>query len=75
MEKIKVIDALPGTYDVLRVCWENKKGLYNCGICEKCTRTILEYKMAKLDDKLYIIPQENYKIDNIMIKQANYSFY
>lgn len=75
MEKIKVIDALPGTYDVLRVCWENKKGLYNCGICEKCTRTILEYKMAKLDDKLYIIPQENYKIDNIMIKQANYSYY
>lgn len=23
----------------LRVCWENRNGLYNCGVCEKCLRT------------------------------------
>jgi hypothetical protein len=25
----------------LRVCWENRDGAYNCGRCEKCTRTMI----------------------------------
>lgn len=25
----------------LRVCWKNRKGLLNCGVCEKCMRTMI----------------------------------
>jgi hypothetical protein len=32
--------------DNLRVCWESQKGMYNCGVCEKCMRTKLNLEIA-----------------------------
>ena len=32
--------------DNIRVCWENRLGRYNCGICEKCVRTMLNLEAA-----------------------------
>jgi hypothetical protein len=37
--KCKRIGADPVAMRHLRVCWENPKGAYNCGRCEKCIRT------------------------------------
>jgi len=34
--------------DNLRVCWESRSGKYNCGICEKCIRTVLNLEAASL---------------------------
>ncbi len=32
--------------DNLRVCWEDRRGLYNCNTCEKCIRTKLNLQIA-----------------------------
>ncbi len=37
--------------DHLRVCWRNRFGKYNCGICEKCNRTMVNLKIAGVLDK------------------------
>ena len=37
--------------DYLRVCWRNRFGKYNCGICEKCNRTMVNLKIAGVLDK------------------------
>lgn len=47
LDKMKAIQShapefLPG----LRVCYENREGAYNCGVCEKCLRTQLEILCA-----------------------------
>jgi hypothetical protein len=40
-DKIPVIASSPLALRVLRVCWENRGGAYNCGRCEKCLRTMV----------------------------------
>ena len=35
----------------LRVCWENRDGRYNCGVCEKCVRTQLALLAADALDR------------------------
>jgi len=40
MEKLRVLVQHPDALSRLRVCWENL-GNYNCGLCEKCIRTML----------------------------------
>ncbi len=36
LDKIRVLATLPLAVRVLRVCWENWDGAYNCGRCNKC---------------------------------------
>lgn len=40
VKKLNVISKNPLTYDRLRVCWENIQGVNNCGVCDKCVRTM-----------------------------------
>jgi hypothetical protein len=44
------IDALQGednlASELLRVCWRNPDGTYNCGRCEKCVRTMVQLLAA-----------------------------
>ena len=35
----------------LRVCWKNPDGRYNCGVCEKCIRTMVSLKIAGVLDR------------------------
>ena len=39
-EKVSTIATDDRALSTLRVCWENRKGEYNCGSCEKCLRTM-----------------------------------
>jgi hypothetical protein len=39
--KIPVIARSPVARRVLRVCWQNPGGVYNCARCEKCLRTMV----------------------------------
>lgn len=40
-EKLEQIADHPLVKDHLRVCWENRNSSLNCGLCEKCVRTML----------------------------------
>jgi hypothetical protein len=40
INKLRVLAQYPEVLARLRVCWENQ-GNYNCGLCEKCVRTML----------------------------------
>ena len=41
-EKIAAIAKNNVALRYLRVCWENPDQVYNCGVCEKCVRTMVE---------------------------------
>ena len=41
LEKIRAIAGEPIVQQHLRVCWQNLDGRLNCGVCEKCVRTML----------------------------------
>ena len=40
LEKVRAIAGDDAAGGLLRVCWENRSGAYNCGSCEKCIRTM-----------------------------------
>ncbi len=40
IQKTIQIASHPVVQKSLRVCWENRNGAYNCGLCEKCLRTM-----------------------------------
>jgi hypothetical protein len=42
-EKVRVIAGVPGIGDRLRVCWQGPQTGQNCGRCEKCIRTKLNF--------------------------------
>jgi hypothetical protein len=41
IEKVRKIAQYEIALKKLRVCWENKENAYNCGVCEKCIRTMI----------------------------------
>jgi len=47
--KIREIADWPEAMQNLRVCWEGEKKDRNCGRCEKCIRTILNFKALGLE--------------------------
>lgn len=40
-QKIKSIADSPAALSALRVCWMSSGGVYNCGVCSKCVRTMI----------------------------------
>ena len=48
-EKVKLIANSAMALQHLRVCWKKTEGTYNCGVCEKCLRTMTTlYGLGKL---------------------------
>jgi hypothetical protein len=45
-EKIARLSAVPAALQSLKVCWEGVKQGRNCGVCEKCIRTQLNFLAA-----------------------------
>jgi hypothetical protein len=41
----------------LRVCWQSRSD-YNCGVCEKCTRTMIALDLAGVLDEFETFPDE-----------------
>lgn len=41
VEKAGVVARSEVAMRRLRVCWENRDSAYNCGVCEKCLRTMI----------------------------------
>lgn len=47
LDKLEVIKGeMPGLLNILRVCWRNLGGEYNCGVCEKCLRTQAQLELV-----------------------------
>lgn len=47
-QKVKQLATWPGGLQHLRVCWEGAHKDRNCGRCEKCIRTILNFRVVGL---------------------------
>lgn len=47
-EKVRQISEWPEALQGLRVCWEGEQKDRNCGKCEKCIRTILNFRVLGL---------------------------
>jgi hypothetical protein len=45
VHKTETVANWPAAMDCLRVCWKNDGGVYNCGHCEKCLRTMVTLQM------------------------------
>jgi hypothetical protein len=41
LDKLRICTQSPIAMQHLRVCYHNEAGAYNCGVCEKCVRTML----------------------------------
>ena len=48
IEKVRRISEWPEALQRLRVCWEGAQKDRNCGKCEKCIRTILDFRVLGL---------------------------
>lgn len=48
-ERANIIKEWNVALENLHVCWENPDNSKNCGICEKCIRTKLNFKVAGVD--------------------------
>jgi hypothetical protein len=48
IEKVALVAEWPQALQNLRVCWEGPNKGRNCGRCEKCIRTILDFRVAGL---------------------------
>lgn len=48
----------PMVQKCLRVCWKNVAGAYNCGVCEKCVRTMTALEILGVRDRFETFPQK-----------------
>lgn len=63
VEKTVGLAGSPAAQRNLRVCWQ-KTGAYNCGLCEKCLRTMTTLKLAGALDAFEVFPA-TFSIDRI----------
>lgn len=55
-EKLAAVADHPAVRRHLRVCWENPGGAYNCGRCEKCTRTLVNLAVIGALGRIETLP-------------------
>ena len=51
VEKVKLLSSSEAALRHLRVCWLNTDGAYNCGVCEKCIRTMTNLTVVGAMDR------------------------
>lgn len=56
VEKTEFISRFPVVQATLRVCWENRLNQYNCGVCEKCLRTMAALEVFGALEKCTTFP-------------------
>lgn len=56
IEKVRAIAGEPAARQHLRVCFENRGGLYNCGSCEKCVRSGVAVRIAGVEGSFAPLP-------------------
>lgn len=56
--KLAVLAESPTAMRHLRVCWSNLSGKYNCGICEKCIRTMIGLHIVGASGRCESLPKK-----------------
>ena len=56
-DKVAFIASSPLALRVLRVCWKNPDGAYNCGRCEKCLNTMVLLQLCGALDRAATFPR------------------
>ncbi|HRE00505.1 MAG TPA: hypothetical protein PLV68_04350, partial [Ilumatobacteraceae bacterium] len=54
--KTRIVASEPAAQQHLRVCWEHRDGLYNCGRCEKCIRSAVGVRIAGVEGAFPALP-------------------
>jgi hypothetical protein len=69
IEKIREIANWPEALQYLRVCWQGSQKDRNCCRCEKCIRTILNFRLLRIDlPSCFEQDVTNQQILNIKVK-------
>ena len=55
---MRLVGSSPLALQHLRVCHDNVAGVYNCGKCDKCFRTMVSLKITGTFDKAETFPKE-----------------
>lgn len=58
VDKIRILASDPLALQHLRVCWERVEGMYNCGCCEKCLRTMTSLQALGVLDQCATFPSQ-----------------
>jgi len=67
-EKVGELAKFPTATKTLKSCWEGKETFKNCGRCEKCIRTLLNFKAVGVSDPgCFDAPLDNALIKSIHI--------
>jgi len=63
----------PTALKYLRVCYMNEKGAFNCGVCEKCLRTMINLYVAGVLDAAETFPHriDPWRVANLHIEGHN----
>ena len=78
MQKImKYVSKSKVALKYLRVCWRGRKGQFNCGICEKCMRTMLSLYSAGVLHKCETLPKSIDKeiLSNLVVPRKFFRYY
>jgi hypothetical protein len=68
-DKTAYLSRFPAALESLKVCWEGKRQGRNCGICEKCVRTQLNFRaVGVMNSPCFDAPFELRRITDIRIR-------
>ena len=65
-EKANIIKDFQIALENMRVCWEGKDKSRNCGVCEKCQRTILNFKVCGINEISCL--KSNLELSNLFLR-------
>ena len=73
MAKVQLLSGYDIALQTLRVCWKNPDGVYNCGKCEKCLRTMIELQAAGVLERCptFDIPLDLRRVARMPIRDEN----
>ncbi|HET8536246.1 MAG TPA: glycosyltransferase family A protein [Solirubrobacteraceae bacterium] len=57
-QKLARIARHPVVQRSLRVCWENRGGAYNCGVCRKCLMTLISLEALGVRERFETFPSD-----------------
>lgn len=65
LEKLRILAGEPLAHRHLRVCWKNVGRDLNCGVCEKCIRTMLALEACGALEKFSVFPRRGTLADAV----------
>jgi hypothetical protein len=70
-DKVAYVSGFPAARQSLKVCWEGKQQGRNCGTCEKCVRTQLNFRaVGVMNPPCFDAPLELRRITDIQIRSG-----